>query len=69
MTARLDRGVVHHEPVRPGREAARAAVAVEVVDDRNERVAGGLMREVVELRPGGAAEPRTPQVNLATRGP
>ena len=60
--------MVHHGPVRPGREATGAAVAVEVVDDRDERVVGRLVREVVELGPGGAAEPPTPPANLATRG-
>jgi len=66
VTVRLDGGLIHNKPVRPGREATRAAVAVEVVDDRNHRVVGRLVREVVELRADGTAKPPAPPVNLAT---
>jgi hypothetical protein len=42
MAAELDRDLEDREPVRPRREAAGAAVSVELSDDGDDRVIGGL---------------------------
>ena len=47
--ARLHAGLEQRELVRPGREAARAAEAVELGEDRHQRVVRGLRGEVLDL--------------------
>src|SRR5689334_17359742 len=66
-TAGLDPGLERDELVRPGREAAGAAEAVELRQDRDERIVGGLVRKIVQLRVWKVAECGSPPVQLEPR--
>src|SRR5436190_13577369 len=57
----LHRRLQQSELVRPGREAALAAEAIELRQHRHQRVVGALQRDVVE------SPPRTCGTNLALR--
>ena len=63
--AHLHGGLVEGELVRPGREPAQPAEVVEPCEDAEQRVGGGLLRDVVEVvaqraeAQPGAAPPRS----------
>jgi hypothetical protein len=50
------RDLEHDELAGPGGEAAKPAELVEPGEDIHQRVVGGLLREIVELRPADRAQ-------------
>ena len=55
-----------NEPPRPGGEQRLATELIQLREDRDERVVGGLQREILEIAPGGVRQPGRAAPDLVT---
>jgi hypothetical protein len=61
-------GLEHDELERPGREAARSAVGVQLAQDGDERVVCRVHGEIVEVAKAAAGDPAPPPAELEAGG-